>query len=500
MVGLKPDVIVVGAGGAGLYAALSAARAGAEVTLISASPLAESASFWAQGGLAVALAEDDSPSLHMEDTVRAGRGAVNRDAARALCAEAALVLRDLTDLGVVWDRDRHGRPALGLEGGHSARRIVHAGGAATGRRITRALSAAAAEAPSITVLEGRRVCALLGDGERCRGVELDGGETIHARSVVLATGGAAALWARTTNPPGTVGRGIVLAHSAGAAVADLEFVQFHPTALACGSRSDGLLVTEAIRGEGALLLDRDGERFTEELAPRDEVSLAIARQMEAQGGTPVGLDMRMIDSSSFPNVFSALGEAGIDAGRDIVPVAPAAHYVMGGIATDLMGRSSLEGLFAIGECACTGLHGANRLASNSLTECFVFGRRAAIAAIEAPSQPKRGIERIPCDPAVVPSDATREAMWRHAGLVRDRQGLSHLLSDPHPLARLVAQSALAREESRGAHRRGDFPDLDGSLDACHSFIATGSQASLRPWGGNGGQQGGLKDAPSPQLF
>lgn len=492
---------VVGAGGAGLYAALTAARAGAQVTLVSASPLAESASFWAQGGLAVALAGDDSPSLHLEDTIRAGRGAVNDAAARVLCAEASLVLRDLTDLGVAWDRDRHGRPALGLEGGHSARRIVHAGGAATGRRITRALSAAAAEAKSITVLEGRRVSSLLGDGESCRGVLLDGGDSIQSRSVILATGGAAALWSRTTNPPGTVGRGVVLAHSAGAAVADLEFVQFHPTALAAGSRRDGLLVTEAIRGEGAPLLDRSGNRFTEELAPRDEVSLAIASQMASQDGEPVVLDMRRIDPRSFPNVFAALEQAGIDATRETVPVAPAAHYVMGGIATDLMGRSTLSGLFAVGECACTGLHGANRLASNSLTECFVFGRRAALGALDWTASSAGGIpERIDCDPAVVPSDATREALWRHAGLLRDEAGLSLLLDDPHPLARLVARSAIARMESRGAHRRTDFPQMDPTLDHHHSFISGGSHAQLRPWGEEEHPDRENADGPSAQLF
>ncbi|MEI6446635.1 MAG: FAD-dependent oxidoreductase, partial [Actinomycetes bacterium] len=230
----RADLIVVGAGAAGLYAALTAARAGARVTLISATPLAESSSYWAQGGLAAALATEDSPALHLEDTIKAGRGATRESAARILCAEAGLVLRDLTDLGVAWDRDRHGRPSLGLEGGHSARRIVHAGGAATGRRITRSLSADAAESRLITVLEGLRVESLLLDSEGCRGVALAGGEQLESRATLLATGGAAALWQRTTNPLATVGRGMVVAHAAGAALADLEMVQFHPTALSAG--------------------------------------------------------------------------------------------------------------------------------------------------------------------------------------------------------------------------------------------------------------------------
>ncbi|MCX6390185.1 MAG: FAD-dependent oxidoreductase [Actinomycetes bacterium] len=496
---LKTDVVVVGAGAAGLYTALNAERAGANVTLISALPLAESASYWAQGGLAVALAADDSPAIHFDDTVKAGRGAVHEAAARVLCAEANLVLRDLTDLGVAWDRDRFGRPALGLEGGHSVRRIVHAGGAATGRRITRALSAAAAAAPGLTVLEGRRVSALLGDGTSCAGVVLDGGDRIEARAVVLATGGAAALWSRTTNPPGTVGRGIVLAHSAGAALADLELIQFHPTALAAGTRQDGLLVTEAIRGEGATLTDAQGNRFTDELAPRDEVSLTVAERILSEGSNSVFLDMRNIEPRHFPNVFASLSAAGIDATRELVPVAPAAHYLMGGIATDTSGRSTLDGLFAVGECACTGLHGANRLASNSLTECFVFGRRAALAALDRQVRPHGALEAIPCDPAVVPSDATREALWRHAGLVRDAAGLSLLLDDPHPLTRLIAASALERRESRGAHRRSDFPEADPRLDGAHSSITLGGNAAMHRWDGDDWRSSQSAIAPTPQL-
>lgn len=258
---------MVGAGAAGLYTALRAAREGASVTLVSATPLAESSSWWAQGGLAAALSAQDSPELHLRDTVIAGRDAVRESAARVLCEEAPEAVRDLMRLGVRFDADHDGRLALGLEGGHSTRRIVHAGGAATGRRLVRQLSAVVAEHPAIDVLEGRRVIQLLSDGERCVGVRLEDGDVIASGATVLATGGAAALWARSTNPSVAVGGGLLLAFAAGAALADLELLQFHPTAVVGANGADGFLVTEAVRGEGALLLDARGERFVNELAP-----------------------------------------------------------------------------------------------------------------------------------------------------------------------------------------------------------------------------------------
>ena len=247
---------------------------------------------------------------------------------------------------MTFDADRTGRLALGLEGGHSARRIVHAGGAATGRRIIRQLSALAAEEERIAVLEGRRATQILTADGRAVAVALDDGTVIAARAIVLATGGAAALWQRTTNPPGAIGAGLLLAHAAGAQLADLELMQFHPTVVSGGNGSrhrDGFLVTEAVRGEGARLLDAAGERFVNELAPRDEVARAVQRQIDSSGGAPVGLDMREVDPALFPNVVSALREAGIDPERELVPVAPAAHYMMGGVATDLNGRASLAG-------------------------------------------------------------------------------------------------------------------------------------------------------------
>ncbi|HUO70739.1 MAG TPA: FAD-dependent oxidoreductase [Solirubrobacteraceae bacterium] len=474
------DVVVVGAGAAGLYTALVAAREGARVRLVSATPLAGSSSYWAQGGLAAAMADQDSPELHLGDTIRAGRGATRESAARVLCEEAPQAVEDLQALGVRFDADRHGRLALGLEGGHSARRIVHAGGAATGRRLIRELSALVAEHERIEVLEDRRAIAILTNDERALGVQLKDGERIIGRATVLGTGGAAALWSRTTNPAGATGGGLLLAWRAGAALADLEFMQFHPTAVVAPNGADGFLVTEAVRGEGATLLDRHGNRFVDELAPRDEVARAVQRQMVLSRAASVDLDMRDVDPALFPNVVTALRNAGIDPERELVPVAPAAHYMMGGIATDLDARATLAGLYAVGECSCTGLHGANRLASNSLTECFVFGARAARAAL---AEPLPDLHAVP-DSATAPpprlTPESRQALWRHAGLERDRPGLERLTHDQHPLVRLIATSALARTESRGAHQRRDFPGTDRALDGAHVEIR-GETTVMTPW-------------------
>jgi L-aspartate oxidase len=413
----------------------------------------------------------------------AGRGAVRESAARVLCAEAPAVVEDLERLGVEFDADRDGQPALGLEGGHSARRIVHAGGAATGRRLVHQLSALVAAEQRIDVREHRRVVELVVSGARCVGVRLDDGLLIASGAVVLATGGAAALWSRTTNPVGATGGGLLLAVAAGAALADLELVQFHPTAVAAGDGVDGYLVTEAIRGEGATLLDAAGERFVDELAPRDEVARAVQRQLVLSGASAVGLDMRGVDAALFPSVVSQLRRGGIDPEHELIPVAPAAHYMMGGIATDLDARATLDGLYAVGECSCTGLHGANRLASNSLSECFVFGARAAGAAIEEPA-PDAGaltnVEQVDSRPAPL-SDASRRALWTHAGLERDGKGLRELEHDPYPLVRLIARSALLRTESRGAHQRADFPQLDPGFDERHVTLHKDGEPAVEVW-------------------
>jgi L-aspartate oxidase len=512
---LETDVAVVGAGAAGLYTALCVARAGGRVVLISAAPLAQTASYWAQGGLAAALAADDSQELHLRDTERAGRGAVRGSAAEVLVREAPERVRELQSLGVRFDADRFGRLALGLEGGHSVRRVVHAGGSATGRRMLRQLSAVVAQEPRITIFENASARALWrhgGDalsqasdanevaredrpassaGERtietirCRGVLCEDGRVVAARAVVLASGGAAALWARTTNPPGSQGVGLLLARALGARLADLELMQFHPTAVIGVRGREGFLVTEAIRGEGATLHDAEGERFVDELAPRDEVSRAIQTRLARTGAQSVGLDMRALDPALFPNVVGALRDAGVDPTRELVPVAPAAHYMLGGIATDLQGRSSVGGLYAVGESSCTGLHGANRLASNSLSECFVFARRAAAAALAEPAPAARrpretaALSKLEAPPRA--SAQTRAALWRDAGIERSPEGLERLACDPHPLARLIARCALKRGESRGVHHRIDHPQTDPALDGRHIVIGADERLHWETW-------------------
>ncbi len=333
--------------------------------------------------------------------------------------------------------------------------------------------------PRVEVREKTSALALWSDGERCHGVLTDSGP-IAAGATVLATGGAAALWKRTTNPWGAIGAGPVLAGAAGADLADLEFCQFHPTALLLpGTRFDGLLITEAVRGDGAKLLDASGQRFTDELAPRDAVAAAMLDQLQGEGDAHIELDLRDVDPAHFPSVFSSLAEAGFDAGAEPVPVSPAAHYVMGGIAVDLDGRSSLPGLYAVGECSCTGLHGANRLASNSLSECFVFGGRAAAAALEetASAQPP-ALPEWRFEP---PHRETREAVWRLAGPLRRPGQLAELTTDPYPLARVIATAALEREETRGGHMRTDFPAIDSELDGTHFVLGPGGEIRREQW-------------------
>ncbi|MDX6608685.1 MAG: L-aspartate oxidase [Solirubrobacterales bacterium] len=398
---------------------------------------------------------------------------------QTLVEEAPAAVQELRSRGVAFDLDPDGELSLGLEGGHTRRRIVHSGGSATGHEITSKLAAMVAAERGIAVRERASMTALWSDGDRCHGVLTEDGR-IAAAATVLATGGAAALWRRTSNPWGAIGAGPTMAATAGADLADLEFCQFHPTALYLpGTRFDGLLITEAVRGEGATLLDASGRRFTDELAPRDAVTAAILDRLQADGTDAVSLDLRGLEPKRFPNVFASLREAGLDPGAEPVPVAPAAHYTMGGIAVDLEGRSSLAGLFAVGECSCTGLHGANRLASNSLSECFVFGTRAGRAALGEngiASPPEPGEWRFK-----PPSETTREAVWMLAGPKRSPERLRELLADPYPLAGAIARSALKRRESRGGHLRSDFPGLDPELDGVHFVLASNGVLRRESW-------------------
>lgn len=473
------DLAVVGGGAAGLWAALCAAEDGGRVCLISRKPLAESASFHAQGGLAAALDPEDSPEQHAADTIAAGRNLCRIAAVEVLTGAAPEIVRDLIDRGLKFDTDTDGKLLLALEGGHSRRRIIHSGGSQTGKEITGGLARMVAAQAGIDVLEETSAVALWSDGSRCYGVITDRG-SVGAKATLLASGGAAALWRRTSNPWGAIGAGPVLASAAGADLADLEFCQFHPTCVSApGNRFDGALITEAIRGEGAILRDESGNRFTDELAPRDDVTAAILEQIGKQAGEPVRLDLRTISDQRFSSAFAMLDEAGFDAHNEPVPISPGAHYMMGGIAVDLDGRTSLDGLYAAGECACTGIHGANRLASNSLTECFVFGRRAAAAGLaeggagSPPAQPEWRF-----DP---PTVETRQSVWQFAGPMRTAADLGQLNGSDYPLAKAIGATAGAREESRGGHRRRDFPDTDPGLDHQHLIYRPDDSIELKRW-------------------
>ena len=442
----RSDVVVVGAGVAGLSAALAAADAGASVQVLAKASHRNSNSYAAQGGIAAAVGAGDDPELHASDTLAAGRGLCRPSAVRLLTEEAPGHIAELRRLGVHFDE------GLGREGGHARARVVHAGGADTGRHVADVLTARVREHPRIGLVEGERLTTLAAH---------------RGAAVILATGGYAALWARTTNPRGAVGDGLLLAQAAGAALADLELVQFHPTALRDGNGHDGFLLSEALRGAGATLLDRSGERFVDELAPRDVVARAIA----AHSGTR--LDLRRIERERYPTLMATLEQAGYDPADEPVPVSPAAHYAIGGITTDLDGRTTVPGLFAAGECACTGVHGANRLASNSLLECLVFGTRAGLAALDGP--------RFDATDAPIPAPGDPgPALWDDAGLIRSADGLRRLLDSPHPLVRQIAAGGLAREESRGVHFREDFPVESEEL-AGHLVVRPASEPVLERW-------------------
>jgi len=522
--GDRYDVIIVGAGVAGLAFALRLPPA-LRVALLTKGALGESNTRYAQGGLAAAVGSDDNPALHETDTLAAGAGLCDPEAVHRLVIGAPDAVNWLIDLGTRFDRDAHGVPLLGREAAHSRRRVLHAGGDATGAEIERSLVARVHEDPRIDVYEGSFAIDLLVAAGRCAGVlaEITPGDPpvpLLAPVTTLAAGGSGQLWATTSNPPGATADGLAMALRAGIAVADLEFAQFHPTVLAIAGGAP-FLISEAVRGEGAYLRGRDGSRFMSdggltahplaELAPRDVVARGIQRQMVEDDAAHVWLDLRHLPANAmrarFPTIARALASHGLDLATDLLPVAPAAHYFMGGIVAGADGETRLPGLLALGEAACTGVHGANRLASNSLLEGLVFGLAAAdrvapgagdhTARLPPPlasSGPPTG--SLPADLVVAMRERLQGTMSRSVAVVRDAAGLAVASDEMKAIAAeidaaaganapttdaragwelrnlLMAATAIIdaaqrREESRGAHYRSDFPVTNPDLDGCH---------------------------------
>ncbi|MHB1164993.1 MAG: L-aspartate oxidase [Candidatus Nanopelagicales bacterium] len=518
----RADVIVVGSGVAGLSAALRARAIGRTVLLVTKAQVDEGSTRWAQGGIAAALAEDDSPEDHLRDTLVAGVGLCDVDAVRVLVTEGPSAVRDLMTTGARFDRDASGAIALTREGGHHRDRIAHAGGDATGAEVSRALVAAVRDDPNIEVVENALAIDLLRDAAgAAQGITLhvmgsgqrDGVGAALAPTVILATGGFGQVFGQTTNPYVSTGDGVALALRAGADIADLEFVQFHPTVMWLGPLAQGQqpLVSEAVRGEGAILLDAAGAAFMRDehpladLAPRDVVAKAIMRRMRAEGSAHVWLDGRALGADTwlqrFPTILESCRSRGIDPVTDLIPVAPAQHFVSGGVRTDLWGRASIPGVYACGEVACTGVHGANRLASNSLLEGLVFARRI-IAAV-------RDDEVVARDP-IAPSGAAgllphavrrpmQQVMDANAGVLRSASSLARGQDDLaalaaadgaspstedwestnlHQIATVLVRQALIRQETRGSHWREDYPERDDERWRCRLVTRVADDGEL----------------------
>ncbi len=492
------DTVVIGSGLAGLTAAFYSSKFG-NVAVVTKSELDTSNSYYAQGGIAAAIADDDSPELHMEDTLEAGRGLCDEDAVRILVNEGKERVLELIDLGMQFDK-KNGKFVLGLEGAHSRRRILHAGGDATGKMLTCFTLQQVKQQKNITPFEYTTAVKLLKNNGCIAGVQALDFKTgknllFKTKAVILATGGLSRIFARSTNPHTATGDGISLAWEAGAKVSDIEFIQFHPSALYIPGK-EAYLISEAVRGEGAWLLNHKGQRFMKdihplaELAPRDVVAFNIFREIQESGKDYVYLSLEHLDArkirSRFKNIHLQLQEFGLDLAKDLLPVSPAAHYMVGGIHTNLNGETNVNGLFVCGEAASTGVMGANRLASNSLLECLVFGKRASETAAKL-SWPK---ENLPEILPVFPNSATENTflkiqneiasqMMKNLGIVRNKQGLEEAISkfeaiekdyeniqndynllkikSSSTISRLIANAALTREESRGGHIRTDFP-------------------------------------------
>jgi len=508
----QTDFLVIGAGVAGLRAAIELASAG-KVVVLAKREVTESNTQWAQGGIAAALSDEDEISLHLQDTLQAGDGLCNPDAAKVLVEDAPERIEELLQWGTEFDRQGT-RLTFGREGAHSRNRILHAHGDSTGREILRALYAKARSLPGISVREFEFSTDLIIDGGRVRGIELidENGQQrpMSASAVLLATGGLGQLYRNTTNPGVATGDGVAMAFRAGAEISDMEFIQFHPTALYL-KNAPRFLLSEALRGEGAYLRNSEMDRFMPkyhpmaELAPRDVVARAIVHEMDVTTvkDPVVYLDLTHLDGQRlkkrFPRIYATCMQYNIDMTSELVPVRPAAHYAMGGVRSDLQGATTLAGLYAAGEAAATGVHGANRLASNSLLEGLVFGARAGVKmrdelrqARPASTAAHRAISNGPVDMATEQVIVEiQDLMWRDAGIVRNGSGLKRALEQlkqiaprlAHPKSRrahealnlltaglLVARSALAREESRGAHYRTDFPAHNDSRFLRHSVV------------------------------